>query len=187
MQLKVVDFNCKIFLFAFHCVVVDQLRFSQEVVFLVAAKAASQGSRSVESLVQRRIGFVVVHDLVLHRGLVVAVEDDPRPALFHVVDASVLQRSLAFARLQVLVVLVEQHCAAFVVGDQLDLVGDVGADESCGQEICLVEVENRFEAILLTVGVGLFFRVVVVLAQQNSNFVVAVELDSCRASTDSKS
>lgn len=48
-----------------------------------------------------------------------------------------------------------------------------------------MESLGSFEARLLTVRVGLFLRVVIVLAQQHSHFVVAVVLDSCGASIDS--
>lgn len=118
---------------------------------------------------------MVVADLVLHGGLVLAVEDDARATFPHVVNAAILKRRFALARLEVLEAIVEQHGAAFVVGDHLNVVGDVSSNESC-------EIKELKHRIILqgwqnTVGVDLGFRVVVVVAKENRDAVGAIHLD----------
>lgn len=75
------------------------------------------------------INLVRVEDFIFHGSLADSVENNSRATLFHVIDTAILIRSVALARLQVLKTFVEKH-SALLVGNNLDIVRDVGTNES---------------------------------------------------------
>lgn len=101
---------------------------------MIFAKLLSVDCSRHEVLVQVGISGVIVIDLILHRGFILSIEDNARATLLHVEKAAILMRCFAFTRLEVLEAVVEQNSTTFVVGYELDVISDVSADKSWGDE-----------------------------------------------------
>lgn len=104
------------------------LTLSSLINFMLSKSSEYNRSRS-EIVISMSVFSMRMFYFILHGCLVFSIEDDTRSTLLHIVNATILIRSFAFTRLQVFETVVEQHCAAFVIRQHLNVISYISSNE----------------------------------------------------------